>query len=143
MKGGLTQRELDCVLTVEALTSKGWPARITDIAGSLGVRAPSAIELVNKLVAKRLLERGPSGIRLAKLGTEELQEMHRSHRLLETMLLKIGMKPAAACVESRRIDRYSSDELVRAICKYLGHPATCPHKMPIAPDPRCCPEVSP
>ncbi len=135
----LTLREFDCLLAVESLSHEGWPARLIDIAEALHIRPPSAVELVNKLIAKKLLERGPSGIRLASLGTAELREMHRAHRLLEIMLLRIGMKPAAACVESKRIDRYSSRELVRALCKYLGHPATCPHNMPIEPDPRCCP----
>ncbi|HZY95216.1 MAG TPA: metal-dependent transcriptional regulator [Candidatus Bathyarchaeia archaeon] len=140
MNEPLTKREVEYLLSVELLTQDAWPARITDIAKSLGVKTPSAVELVNGLIAKKLLQRGPSGIRLTGLGARELQGMHRSHRLLESMLLRIGMKPAEACTESRRIDLYSSKELLRAICKYLGHPVSCPHKMQITPDPGCCPE---
>lgn len=134
----LSTRELDCLIAVESLSQNGWPARTTDIAGALHVKAPSAVEIISRLHSKHLLERGPGGVRISRTGYKTLTEMHRSHRIVESLLTNLGMKPEIACRESKKIDRYVSKEVTRAFCSYLGHPTACPDHMPIEPDPKCC-----
>ncbi len=134
----LTSREFDCLVAVDWLCRDGWPARTVDLARVLRVKPPSVVELVSRLGAKRVLERGPAGVRLSETGSRELGEVRRSHRIFEMMLTRFGMSPEVACRESRKLDRHSSVPVVRAICTYLGHPRTCPHHRPIDPDPECC-----
>ncbi len=134
----LSQRELDCLIAVESLSQAGWPARTTDIARGLLVKAPSAVEMISRLQSKHLLEKGPGGARVSQLGYRMLREVHRSHRIFETMLTNLGIKPELACRESKKIERYVSKEVTRAFCSYLGHPSSCPDHMPIDPDPKCC-----
>lgn len=134
----LTRREFDCLSAVEALSRKGWPARIVDIARVLRVKPPSVVELVDRLCEKGMLERGPGGVRVSHGGAKGLQETHRSHRIFELMLTQMGMSPDAACRESKRVDRHPSRNLIRTVCAYLNHPQTCPHGEPIEPDPTCC-----
>ncbi len=134
----LSPREIDCLIAIETLGQKGWPARTIDIARTLRVKPPSAVEIILRLQSKRLLEKGPGGVRVSPAGHTALNEMHRSHRILETMLANLGLSPDVACRESKKIDRYVSMEVTRAFCNYLGHPSACPDNMPIEPDPKCC-----
>lgn len=134
----LSQRELDCLIAVESLSDGGWPARTKDIAKTLHVRAPSAVEIIHRLQRKRFLEKGPGGVKVSSAGHRVLGEVHRSHRIMETMLTNMGVPPEVACRESKKIDRYVSKEVTRAFCNYLGHPKACPDNMPIQADPKCC-----
>ncbi len=134
----LSGRELDCLIAVESLSHAGWPARTTDIAGVLHVKAPSAVEIIGRLHSKHLLEKGPGGVRASRAGIRILSEVHRSHRILETLLTSLGISAEVACRESKRIDRYVSSEVTRAFCSFLGHPKACPDNMPIERDPGCC-----
>ena len=134
----LSPRELDCLIAIESLSQKGWPARTSDIARTLRVKPPSAVELNLRLQSKRLLVKGPGGVRVSRIGLLTLREIHRSHRILEVMFANLGLAPDVACRESKKIDRYVSKEVTRAFCNYLGHPSSCPDQMPIAPDPQCC-----
>ena len=138
MNASLNPREIDCLIAIESLSEKGWPARTSDIARILRVNPPSAVEIILRLQSKRLLEKGPGGVRVSRVGHVTLREMHRSHRILETMFANLGLTPDVACRESRKIDRYVSKEITRAFCNYLGHPSACPDHMPIEPDPKCC-----
>lgn len=134
----LSLRELDCLIAIESLSQKGWPARTSDIARMLRVKPPSAVEIILRLQSKRLLEKGPGGVRVSRIGHLTLREMHRSHRILESMFASLGLPADVACRESKKIDRYVSKEVTRAFCNYLGHPSACPDHMPIEPDPKCC-----
>ncbi len=134
----LSQRELDCLVAVESLSDSGWPARTKDIAKTLQVRAPSAVEIIHRLQEKHFLEKGPGGVKVSFPGHRVLGEVHRSHRIMESMLANIGVPPEVACRESKKIDRYVSREVTRAFCNYLGHPKACPDNMPIQADPKCC-----
>ena len=134
----LTKRETDCLLVVESLSQDRWPARIGEVAHRLNVSTPSAVELVDRLQSKRMLERGPGGVRLSRIGNAGLLGVHRAHRLFENMFTRMGMRPEAACRESGIMDRHLSREALKVVCRYLGHPKTCPHDLPIEPDPSCC-----
>jgi DtxR family Mn-dependent transcriptional regulator len=134
----LSQRELDCLMAIESLTKAGWPARTSEIAKTLHVKAPSAVEIIGRLHSKHLLEKGPGGAKISNQGYRMLGGVHRSHRILETMLANLGIPTNIACQESKKIDRYLSKEVTRAFCSYLGHPKTCPDNMPIQRDPKCC-----
>ncbi len=134
----LTDREIDFLFAIESLAKGGWPARIVDIARLRGVSAPSAIEMVGRLRTRSVVEKGPGGIKVSSRGEKILSEIRRSHRILETILTRMGMNPDTACSESKSIDRHLSRGVTQTICAYLDHPKTCPDAMPIEPDPECC-----
>ena len=129
----ITDRDYDCIVTLQNLTSSGWPARVKDIAEDMKVKPPTAVEFLGRLTSESLVEKGPTGYRISKKGTKLLDNVARAHRLLETLLFRAGMSSEKACRISTSIDRNLDDWAVTEICNQLKHPKTCPHGIPIPP----------
>lgn len=136
---GFTERECDCLLAVESASREGWPSRLVDVASEMRVKPPTALEVAVRLRAKGMIEKSRSGMRLTARGKAALASIHRKHRLLELMLMRAGVGMKEACSESDALGRRLSGKSARAICSFLGHPRFCFHRMPIEPDPECCP----
>lgn len=109
----------------------GWPARVKDIAGMMRVSPPTAVEFLEKLRDLSLVEKGPSGYRLSKRGLACYNEFTRTHRLLETLLVRNGMPLEKACLVSSSIGIPISEDDLEKLCTNMRHPVVCPHGRPI------------
>lgn len=127
----LSHREYDCLDSVHALSSDGWPARVKDVARSMKVTPPTAVGFLDKLVGMSLVEKGPNGYRLTMEGDECFNEAIRAHRLLETLLARTGIPLDEACKISSSIDAPIDGPALEKLCAHLSHPGKCPHGEPI------------
>ncbi len=131
MASNLSRRDYDCIESVYDLSSGGWAARVKDVAGRMNVRPPTAVGFLEKLTGEGLVEKGPSGYRLSKKGTECYYEATRTHRLLETLFSRNGLPLEVACRMSSSIVDTIDDEDLERLCSKMSHPETCPHGRPI------------
>lgn len=126
-----SRREFDCLDSIHALSSGGWPARVKDVASMLKVTPPTAVGFLDKLVEMSLVEKGPSGYRLTQKGNECFNEATRAHRLFETLLTRTGIPLEEACKISSSIDGAIDEATLETLCAHLSHPGSCPHGRPI------------
>ena len=107
------------------------------VAEMLGVSRASAGEMLKRLEAEGLVERGehkeailtPTRARPARAGVV------RKHRVIERLLTDfMGYTAAEAHVHADELGGTFSDEMVERIEEKLGHPDRCPHGWPIDPD---------
>lgn len=131
MNTGLSRRDYDCIESVQSLSSKGWPARVKDVAAKMNVTPPTAVGFLDKLVERDLVEKGPSGYRLSKEGSAWLKDVTRAHRLLETLLARTGMSLEEACRIASSVAGDVDSDAVEKLCAHLSHPSACPHGRPI------------
>ncbi|MBF0283519.1 MAG: metal-dependent transcriptional regulator [Magnetococcales bacterium] len=73
-------------------------------------------------------------------GLKRATDIVRRHRLAETLLVQImGKTPSETEEAACEFEHVLAPELVNGICTLLGHPARCPHGLPI-PEGACCQE---
>lgn len=131
MNSTLSRRDYDCIESVYSLTSAGWSARVKDVATKMKVAPPTAVEFLDKLIGLGLVEKGSSGYRLSGKGTECFNEATRAHRLLETLLARVGIPLEEACRISSSLGGPIDQAAMEKLCAHLSHPDTCPHGRPI------------
>ncbi len=103
------------------------------IAESLGVSAPAATSMVQRLAEMGLLRYTPyRGVELTEKGARIALEVIRHHRLWELFLARaLNMPLDAVHAEAERLEHALSDTLEDAIDAALGHPTVDPHGDPI------------
>ena len=102
----------------------------------LGVSRASAGEMLKRLEAEGLVERGEhKEAILTPTGTERARKVVRKHRIIERLLTDfMGYTPGEAHVHADELGGTFSDEMVERIDEKLGHPDRCPHGWPVDPD---------
>lgn len=97
------------------------------------------VEVLDMLIAEDMVivSDDKTAIALTKTGETYGRRIIRAHRLAERLMydaMGMGMDfEGAACEFEHTI----TDQLVNSICIMLGHPAECPHGLPI-PQGDCC-----
>ncbi len=106
------------------------------VAEMLGVSRASAGEMLKRLEAEGLVERGEhKEAILTPSGAERARLVVRKHRVIERLLTDfMGYTAAEAHVHADELGGTFSDEMVVRIEEKLGHPDRCPHGWPIDPD---------
>jgi len=110
----------------------GEKVKVKELASSLGIKAPSVVEMLRKLEKLRFVDYDRSGVRLTKRGREQAARIVRRHQLAERLLSDVfgyGLPKVhdLAC----RFEHVLDDELADRLDKMLGKPKTCPHGDPI------------
>jgi DtxR family transcriptional regulator, Mn-dependent transcriptional regulator len=103
------------------------------VADMLGISRASAGEMLKRLEADGLVERGEhkEAILTAK-GREAAQRAVRRHRIIERLLTDfMGYTPAEAHEQADLLGDTFTDEMVERIAKQLGEPERCPHGWPV------------
>lgn len=131
MKPILSRRNLDCIESIQSLSSEGWSARVKDIAGMMGVSPPTAVQFLDKLMSIGLVEKGPSGYKLSKKGEDCFNETTRAHRLIETLLVRNGLSLEEACRVSSSLALPIEESDLEKLSAKMQHPDKCPHGRPI------------
>ncbi len=114
----------------------GSPTLAARVAEMLGVSRASAGEMLKRLEAEGLVERGVrKEAILTPAGAERARRVVRKHRIIERLLTDfMGYTAAEAHVHADELGGTFSDEMIERIEEKLGRPERCPHGWPVDPD---------
>ncbi len=113
--------------------TKGAPTLAVRVADMLGVSRASAGEMLKRLEAEGLVERGEhKEAILTAQGREVAERVVRKHRIIERLLTDfMGYTAAEAHVQADMLGNTFTDDMVERIAKQLGMPERCPHGWPV------------
>ncbi|MDQ7844635.1 MAG: metal-dependent transcriptional regulator [Armatimonadota bacterium] len=120
---------LKAVLTLQQAAP---PATVTKVAEFMGVSAPSASEMLRRLEQQGYVRGADEGFDLTAAGQEKATTVVRRLRLAERLLtdvLKLDLPKVYD--EACKMEHVISAEVEERLAAVLGHPATCPHGLPI------------
>jgi DtxR family Mn-dependent transcriptional regulator len=114
----------------------GAPTLASRVAEMLGVSRASAGEMLKRLEAEGLVERGAQKeALLTPSGRERAERVVRKHRIIERLLTDfMGYTAAEAHVHADELGDTFTDDMVERIRTRLGDPERCPHGWPVEPD---------
>jgi DtxR family Mn-dependent transcriptional regulator len=113
----------------------GSPTLAARVAEMLGVSRASAGEMLKRLEAEGLVERGErKEAILTATGRERAERAVRKHRLIERFLTDfLGYTAAEAHEFADELGETFTDEMVERMADRLGNPERCPHGWPVDP----------
>src|ERR687891_1076386 len=114
----------------------GSPTLAARVAEMLGVSRASAGEMLKRLQADGLIERGEhKEALLTPPGRERAERVVRKHRIIERFLTDfLGYTAAEAHVHADELGDTFTDEMIERINERLGEPDRCPHGWPTDPE---------
>ena len=114
-------------------TTKGASTLAVRVADMLGVSRASAGEMLKRLEAEGLVERGEQKEAiLTQKGRALAERVVRRHRIIERLLTDfMGYTPAESHVQADVLGDTFTDEMIERIAERLGHPERCPHGWPV------------
>src|SRR5213083_1598429 len=114
----------------------GFPTLASRVAEMLGVSRASAGEMLKRLEAEGLIERGKhKEALLTAAGRKRAEKVVRKHRIIERLLTDfMGYTPAEAHVQADLLGDTFTDDMVERIEERLGNPDRCPHGWPVDPE---------
>jgi DtxR family Mn-dependent transcriptional regulator len=103
------------------------------VAEMLGVSRASAGEMLKRLEAEGLVERGEhKEAILTPTGIERAERVVRKHRIIERFLTDfMGYTASESHVQADLMGDTFTDDMIERINERLGHPDRCPHGWPI------------
>jgi DtxR family Mn-dependent transcriptional regulator len=113
----------------------GSPTLASRVAEMLGVSRASAGEMLKRIEAEGLIERGEhKEALLTPAGRRRAEKVVRKHRIIERLLTDfMGYTAAEAHVHADRLGDTFTDEMIERIEVRLGRPERCPHGWPVDP----------
>src|SRR5918993_2469064 len=116
--------------------TKGASTLAVRVADMLGVSRASAGEMLKRLEADGLIERGEhKEALLTRKGRARAEKVVRKHRLIERMLTDfMGYTAAEAHVHADELGDTFTEEMIERVATRLGNPERCPHGWPVDPD---------
>jgi DtxR family Mn-dependent transcriptional regulator len=113
--------------------STGSTAIASRVAEMLGVSRASAGEMLKRLEAEGLVERGEQKEAiLTPEGAERAKRVVRKHRIIERFLTDfMGYTAAESHVHADELGDTFTDEMIERINTRLGEPDRCPHGWPV------------
>ncbi|AUX08874.1 iron (metal) dependent repressor, DtxR family [Halalkaliarchaeum desulfuricum] len=109
------------------LSRNGDPAKTGELADSLGVSPPSVTEMVDRLAEQGLATREKHrGTRLTEDGTHEAERVLRKHCRIERFLVEQLGKTTGFHEEACRLEHAMSDDVARALDRFVDLPDECP-----------------
>src|SRR6187549_4262083 len=106
------------------------------VAEMLGVSRASAGEMLKRLEAEGLVERGEQKEAiLTPEGAERAKRVVRKHRIIERLLTDfMGYTAAEAHVHADELGDTFTNDMIERMDEKLGHPERCPHGWPVDTD---------
>jgi DtxR family Mn-dependent transcriptional regulator len=112
--------EEEYIEVIFGLQQKHGHVHTNDLASELGVAAPSATEMVQKLAEKKLVNYTPyRGVTLTKDGEKIAKELIRTHRTLAEFLEIIGVHKKNAEADACQIEHHVSNQTVKQLNKFV------------------------
>jgi DtxR family Mn-dependent transcriptional regulator len=114
---------------------KDSPALAARVADMLGVSRASAGEMLKRLEADGLIERGErKEVILTEAGRVASERVIRRHRLIERFLTDfLGYTAGEAHEQADELADTFSDDMIERMTERLGNPDRCPHGWPVDP----------
>jgi DtxR family Mn-dependent transcriptional regulator len=114
----------------------GSPPLASRVAEMLHVSRASAGEMLKRLEAEGLIERGAKKeALLTESGRARAERVVRKHRIIERLLTDfMGYTGYEAHERADELGDTFDDEMVARIDDKLGHPERCPHGWPVDPE---------
>ena len=114
----------------------GSPTLASRVAEMLRVSRASAGEMLKRLEAEGLVERGEhKEAILTATGQERAERVVRRNRIIERLLTDfMGYTAAEAHVHADELGDTFTDEMIERINERLGMPERCPHGWPVEPE---------
>ena len=129
----LTTTTEDYLLAIYGMRAEAEPVINARLAERLHVAPPTVTATLDRLVRDGHVwidERHEVFLTLS--GERAAEQLARRHRLIEHWLIRaLGLGWAEVHEEADKLEHSVSDELTERISESLGHPATCPHGLPI------------
>jgi DtxR family Mn-dependent transcriptional regulator len=112
------------------------PTLASRVAEMLGVSRASAGEMLKRLEAEGLVERGEhKEAILTEAGRVRAERVVRKHRIIERLLTDfMGYTAAESHVHADELGDTFTEDMVARIDERLGHPERCPHGWPVDTD---------
>ena len=116
---------LEAILILEEQRGK---VRVKELSEMLGVKPPSVIEYLERLVRKGLVDyaKGRGEIRLTKEGRRIAEQVYRKHMLLRKFLEMIGVPEKVAEEDACKIEHVVSKITLDRIIALIKLLETCP-----------------
>ncbi len=116
--------------------ASGSSAIAARVAEMLGVSRASAGEMLKRLEAEGLVERGEhKEAILTDAGIRRAERVVRKHRIIERFLTDfMGYTASESHVQADLMGDTFTDEMIERINERLGFPDRCPHGWPVEPD---------
>lgn len=116
--------------------STGTTAIASRVAEMLGVSRASAGEMLKRLEAEGLVERGEQKEAiLTPEGAERAKRVVRKHRIIERFLTDfMGYSPSESHEQADLMGDTFTDDMIERINERLGRPDRCPHGWPVEPE---------
>src|SRR4051794_39673511 len=113
----------------------GSPPLAARVAEMLGVSRASAGEMLKRLEAEGLIERGErKEALLTDSGRARAERVVRKHRIIERLLTDfMGYTGYESHERADALGDTFTDEMIERIDERLGHPERCPHGWPVDP----------
>lgn len=127
----VTKKERDCLVTISKLHRGEFPPRLSEIAKDMGIKAPTALNLVERLEDKSLVEKKKGMILLTGEGQETVSSLLYVHRIMETLFVTSGVPVDSACEEVEQFDYLIPVSSASKVFVSMGNPDRCPHGEPI------------
>jgi DtxR family manganese transport transcriptional regulator len=103
------------------LIAAGGEARQVDVAARLGVAQPTVAKMLKRLADEGLVMLRPyRGIFLTGAGEAVAREAREKHRVVERLLLALGVSAQTARHDSEGIEHHVSDETLEAFKKFVA-----------------------
>ena len=114
----------------------GSAAIASRVAEMLGVSRASAGQMLKRLEADGLVERGEQKEAiLTEAGIERAERVVRKHRVIERFLTDfMGYTAAESHVHADELGDTFTDEMIERMNEKLGRPQRCPHGWPVDPE---------
>ncbi|MEM0304368.1 MAG: metal-dependent transcriptional regulator [Saccharolobus sp.] len=127
----LSRRELSYLLTIKKYNDEGEGCKINRIAKDLKIAPSSAFEEISHLEEKGLVKKKNDGIWITDEGLKGITSLIKAHRVIEILLVNIGIDKQNACEYSKQFDYLVPQEIIEKLYNYLGKPSACPHGLEI------------
>lgn len=127
----LSRREFSYLLTIKKYNDAGEGARINRIAKDLKIAPSSVFEEILHLEEKGLVKKKDDGIWVTDDGIKNINYLIKAHRVIEILLVNIGIDKQTACEYSKQFDYLVPQEIIDKLYNYLGKPSSCPHGLEI------------
>ena len=121
-------REEEYLEAIFILEERYGRARVKELSEMLGVKPPSVVEYLEKLVRKGLVDyvKGRGEIRLTEQGRRIAEQVYRKHVLLRKFLEMIGVPRDVAEEDACRIEHVVSQITLERIIALIELLETCP-----------------
>ncbi|ABP96205.1 MULTISPECIES: metal-dependent transcriptional regulator [Metallosphaera] len=123
----ISEREIVYLSAIREMNDKGQPGKLSIIAKQIEVSPASAFEELKHLEKKGLISKENNNIYITEEGRRSLTKALRAHRVIESLLVRVGIDPETACSYSKQFELKVPDEIIEKLYEYLGKPNKCPH----------------